>query len=357
MSTLHPIFLAEGAQSSHDVARALARFCGEARKTLHIAIYNVRLEPAVAAVVGRVLLDRARAGVDVRIAFDESEADDGELRRGDVKLPSTRERIVQMFEGQSWRVQIRGVRGSALMHDKFVVRDAGGKDAAVWTGSANFTTDAWARQENNIVIVRSADIAGRYADAFADLWRTQRIAGTGVEAQGRVLLGGRVVDVLFSPAGRGNAIQDRIADVIDGARRRVLVASMVVSARPILDALLGARRRVAIHGIVDGSSMRNVLSSLTKADDDRAPMVRQLLRGFVAKHSTAFDLERPDAPLNFMHNKVVVADDVVVTGSYNFSKHAGMNAENVLVVEDAALASQYARYIRNLVRGHEERAA
>ncbi len=357
MTTLHPMFLAEGAQSARDVAHALARFCAEARKTLHIAIYNVRLEPAIASIVGAVLLERSRAGVDVRIVHDETEPDVGVLRRGDVKLPSTRTRIVELLAGQSWRVQIRGVRGSALMHDKFVVRDVGARGAAVWTGSANFTTDAWTRQENNIVIVHSDDVASMYEDAFDDLWRSQRIAGTGADAQGRARVSGRLVDVLFSPGGRGDAIAQKIADVVDGARRRVLVASMVVSSRAILDALLHARHRVDVTGIVDGASMRNVLASLTTAGDERAPMARRLMRGFVAKPSRPYDPTRPDAPLNFMHNKVVVADDIVVTGSYNFSRHAGSNAENVLVIQDAALASRYASYIHGLVRRAVSRAA
>ncbi len=350
MTTLHPMFLAEGAQSARDVAHALARFCAEARKTLHIAIYNVRLEPAIASILGAVLLERARAGVDVRIVHDESEPDDGVLRRGDVKLPSTRTRIVELLAGQSWRVQIRGVRGSALMHDKFVVRDAGGRGAAVWTGSANFTTDAWTGQENNIVIVHSNDVASSYEDAFEDLWRTQRIAGTGADAQGRMSVSGRLVEVLFSPGGRGDAIAQKIAQVVEGARRRVLIASMVVSSRVILEALLHARRRVTVAGIVDGASMRNVIRSLGAAGDDRAGMTKSLMRSLVAKRSTPYDPTHPDAPLNFMHNKVVVADDLVVTGSYNFSKHAGMNAENVLVIDDAGFATLYANYIRALIR-------
>jgi phosphatidylserine/phosphatidylglycerophosphate/cardiolipin synthase-like enzyme len=49
-----------------------------------------------------------------------------------------------------------------------------------------------------------------------------------------------------------------------------------------------------------------------------------------------------------MHNKVIVADDTVITGSYNLSNSATENAENMVIVDDAALAEQYCAYIDQL---------
>ena len=34
-----------------------------------------------------------------------------------------------------------------------------------------------------------------------------------------------------------------------------------------------------------------------------------------------------------MHNKIIVVDDTVITGSYNFSRNAQENAENILLIE------------------------
>ena len=50
-----------------------------------------------------------------------------------------------------------------------------------------------------------------------------------------------------------------------------------------------------------------------------------------------------------MHNKLVVADQIVVTGSFNLSNHAMGNAENVLLIRDAAIADSYADYIQRLI--------
>jgi phosphatidylserine/phosphatidylglycerophosphate/cardiolipin synthase-like enzyme len=51
-----------------------------------------------------------------------------------------------------------------------------------------------------------------------------------------------------------------------------------------------------------------------------------------------------------MHNKVLVIDDTVVTGSYNFSRSAQLNAENILFIDNAAAAEAYSGYIDHLIR-------
>ena len=55
-----------------------------------------------------------------------------------------------------------------------------------------------------------------------------------------------------------------------------------------------------------------------------------------------------------MHNKVVVADDAVITGSYNLSHSAEENAENILVIHDPQLADGYCEYIDRLAARYGE---
>jgi len=51
-----------------------------------------------------------------------------------------------------------------------------------------------------------------------------------------------------------------------------------------------------------------------------------------------------------MHNKVLVVDQqVVVTGSYNFSQNATQNAENMITLYDGTIARQREQYIEDLV--------
>jgi phosphatidylserine/phosphatidylglycerophosphate/cardiolipin synthase-like enzyme len=46
-----------------------------------------------------------------------------------------------------------------------------------------------------------------------------------------------------------------------------------------------------------------------------------------------------------MHAKVTVADETVFTGSFNLSHSGEENAENVLEIEDAALADRLAAFV------------
>jgi phosphatidylserine/phosphatidylglycerophosphate/cardiolipin synthase-like enzyme len=51
-----------------------------------------------------------------------------------------------------------------------------------------------------------------------------------------------------------------------------------------------------------------------------------------------------------MHNKILLIDDTVITGSYNFSRSAQFNAENILFIESAPLAEAYSGYVDHLVQ-------
>ena len=67
--------------------------------------------------------------------------------------------------------------------------------------------------------------------------------------------------------------------------------------------------------------------------------------GLIGKNSTPYSAPGRH---NYMHNKVLVIDDTVITGSYNFSRSAQFNAENILFIESAPLAEAYSAYIVHL---------
>jgi phosphatidylserine/phosphatidylglycerophosphate/cardiolipin synthase-like enzyme len=72
--------------------------------------------------------------------------------------------------------------------------------------------------------------------------------------------------------------------------------------------------------------------------------------GLVGKNSTPYT---PTGHHNYMHNKVLVIDDTVITGSYNFSRSAQFNAENILFIESAPLAEMYSSCIEHLKQKYE----
>jgi phosphatidylserine/phosphatidylglycerophosphate/cardiolipin synthase-like enzyme len=87
---------------------------------------------------------------------------------------------------------------------------------------------------------------------------------------------------------------------------------------------------------------------------DKVNTWQKVARHLVRKNSIPFDRQNQSQPHNFMHNKLLVADQIVVTGSFNLSNHAMGNAENVLLIRDAAIAELFVKYIQRL-KGDRER--
>jgi phosphatidylserine/phosphatidylglycerophosphate/cardiolipin synthase-like enzyme len=74
----------------------------------------------------------------------------------------------------------------------------------------------------------------------------------------------------------------------------------------------------------------------------KLPLLARIAAGaFSAKPSTPYGT---GVLHDFMHAKVTVVDDTVFLGSFNLSRSGERNAENVLELEDAAIASQLAAY-------------
>ena len=234
------------------------------------------------------------------------------------------------------------------MHNKYIIRDGLAASAAVLTGSTNFTNDAWGLQENNILTLASSALSTYYAADFNELWLRGKITDkTGAHDTGTVNIEGSPVTVAFTPGEAATVVRD-VVHAIESARSRIVIAAMVMSSGPILAAICEAiDRGLTVNGLYDGPQMDTVLSQWKAAGiaADKAALWLKVHSRLARKNSIPY---APDTPHNFMHLKIIVADDVVVTGSYNFSNHARGNAENVLLIEDSAAANAYADWIGGL---------
>jgi phosphatidylserine/phosphatidylglycerophosphate/cardiolipin synthase-like enzyme len=249
-------------------------------------------------------------------------------------------------------VKTESIQGSKLMHSKYVIVDGHTAHAAVWMGSANFTDDAWTHQENNILIIESPKLSAFYETDFNELWASGKIGGTGVNDFGTVRSSGLDADVAFSP-GEGRRIDGEIANLIAGAQHSVHIASMVITSNTILDALSQVleAKRVKVRGIFDGPEMSSAEKQMgaSKASATKVAEIEELRKVLVAKKSTPFDPKNPNGLHNFMHNKIVVVDDAILTGSHNFSLSAEQNAENAILFRNPKLADAYRQYIERLL--------
>ena len=153
-----------------DIAAALASFIAAATSTVEVAIYDFRLSETTGADVVEAVITAAQRGVTVRIGYDLGKpaagtAADFAALAADPAPVGTAEWVQQHFAGTA--VQVKGIAAAPqLMHSKYVLRDAATTSGAVWTGSTNFTDDAWTFQENNILTAASPALAAAYLTRF-----------------------------------------------------------------------------------------------------------------------------------------------------------------------------------------------
>lgn len=327
--------LEDGAQTAESVAEALVDWLSAAHETLDLALYDVRLPGPVGDAVADALRGAMGRGVHVRLAYND-ESPGPEQRPFAPAPPST-----QPSRLEELGAELRGIPGwRELIHHKYAVRDG----SAVWTGSTNWTLDSWTRQENVIVTADSPSLAAAFARDFAQLWATGRVGSSGDFDDARE----DGVRAWFCP-GRGPELSHRIAAAIGCARRRVRIATPLLTAAPVLGAFdqVVAEGRVDVAGVCDATQVREVFHqwALNPGSRWKAPLLAAALPAFTGKRSTPWTRGTVH---DFMHAKVTVADDVAFLGSFNLSRSGETNAENVLEVHDADLAERLAAWIDGL---------
>jgi phosphatidylserine/phosphatidylglycerophosphate/cardiolipin synthase-like enzyme len=312
----------------------IADYLGGAERTLDLAHYDFHLAPETAGIVGGAIKAAAARGVAVRMIYDVG-------HRNPIPVPPPPEPDVQLIASLGVpHTPIAGVPD--LMHHKYVIRDG----EAVLTGSTNWTDDSWSRQENVLVTALSSELATAYTRDFEELWSTRAVERSGFGAPDPVQVGSAVVRPWFTP-GHGEALSLRIAAHIRRARRRVRICSPVLTVAPVLAALCEriSKHDLDIAGCLDRPQIEGVMYQWHQDGDAawKLPLLeRALTAPFSAKPSTPYGA----GPVHdFMHAKLTVADDVVFTGSFNLSRSGERNAENVLEIEDAALADRLAGFV------------
>jgi len=326
--------LTDGGQPAEETANALAEFLSGAERTLEIAVYDLHLPPELIAIVGGALRAAQQRGVAVRLAYNLDHAKTAPVPPPPITDPDALE--ADPFPTAA----IPGVPD--LMHHKYVVRDG----AAVWTGSLNWTADSWTREENVVITVDSQAIAARYLTDFEQLWSTRIVARSGKVDTAPV----EGMRVWFCP-GRGEKLAHRIAKAIGASKRRVRVASPVISSAPILATLaqVAADGHVDLAGVVDATQIAEVLEQWRRNGNVtwKGPQLRFLLERstFSGKQSTPW---AQGTVHDYMHAKVTVADDTVFVGSFNLSHSGEMNAENVVELQDAQIAERLAAFVNEV---------
>ncbi|MFH1642851.1 MAG: phospholipase D-like domain-containing protein [Nanoarchaeota archaeon] len=231
-------------------------------------------------------------------------------KSSDVKVVIDNENKIEHVSGSGIRYDTK----SQYSHNKFCIFDA----EVVFTGSFNPTDRGNNKNDNNIVIIRSAYLAKNYEDEFKELWN--KTFGKGKKVTYPVIyLNHTRVENYFCPE---DDCADQIIKVIGKAKESIYFMTFSFTHEEIADAILF--RDIKIKGVFEK----------TQAGSDYSQYQR--FKDF------GLDVIKDNNPAN-MHHKVFIIDEkIVITGSFNPSKNADTeNDENILIIYDEQIASQY----------------
>jgi len=321
------------------VAQRLATFLDGATRTLDVAIYDLRLEESPANTLMNSFASAVKRGVVVRLMFNQDHAQT-------IPVPPPPEIDWGFVERlRAAGVSVKPVPGVPdLMHHKYVVRDG----LSVLTGSTNWTNDSWNREENVMLTIESTEIAADFALNFQGLWDKPVVATSGhFSAPWRSLGDGTRVRPYFCP-GRSLKLVHAMSRSIASAERRIRVCSPVITSGPILGSLAEAcaAQKVDIAGVYDATQMDEVQHQWAANGGSawKIGAFKSVIAAarWGAKRSTPYAV---GSVHDFMHAKILVADEYVYVGSFNLSHSGESNAENVIQVESQAIADICASYI------------
>ena len=205
------------------------------------------------------------------------------------------------------------------MHNKFVIVDG----RSVWSGSMNLTLNGAGRHNNNLLQLRSAEAARRYQAEFDEMFVEGRF-GPRSPRGGRAPfnVGTARLALYFGPE---DDLATALLEALAGARERIRFMAFSFTLDEMGAALLRrAAAGVQVQGIFERVGSESVWSEL-------GPL-----------YCAGLEV-RQDGNPHLLHHKVfIIDDDVVITGSANFSASGTeSNDENLIVIEDPALAAAY----------------
>ncbi len=289
------------AGDSHDsLENRLVEKLITAASRVDAALYHLDSTP-----VAEGLIKAYRRGVQVRIVTETDNIDEEAIARlQEVGIP-----VADDGDPDSY------------MHHKFIVID----ERYVWTGSYNVTYNGAYKNKNNVIFIDSVPLAYNFTQEFRELFRqmrTEKSSGASVVHPKVTLNDGTQIFTYFSP---DNDIISSLLREIGSAKK-----SIHFMAFSFTQDELGRAMRDRFESGID---VRGVFEEW------------QISRYSEFKPMKAAGMSViQDRNKGTMHHKVIVIDEeTVITGSYNFSKNAEeRNSENLLIIKrNADIAQAY----------------
>jgi phosphatidylserine/phosphatidylglycerophosphate/cardiolipin synthase-like enzyme len=272
--------------------------------SIHIASFEFNLTP-----VAEALINAQKRGVDVRWVTDDEHGIEADEEDDHGQFAMLEEAGIEIVDDER----------SALMHNKFWIFDS----KTVWTGSTNITKNGNFRNNNNVIIIHSPELATIYEREFEEMWNGEfGPTSTSTINLQATIIDGTQIQVLFAAE---DEVVSYLTDMVSQARSDIHFMAFSFTHDDLGTAMLErAAEGVPVTGIFEKRGSETEYSELTALFCANLPV-------------------RQDGNPGTFHHKVIIIDNhIVVTGSLNFSENAdSSNDENVLIIDNSEIAALY----------------
>jgi phosphatidylserine/phosphatidylglycerophosphate/cardiolipin synthase-like enzyme len=286
------------------LAERLIFYIDSAKTTIHVAAFEIDLTD-----VSNALIRAHKRGVDVRFVTDNEFGTDADKKPDHGQLAAMKKAGIKIIDDG---------RGG-LMHNKFWIFDS----EVVWTGSTNATINGMFEQNNNMIVIKSRELAAIYEKQFEEMWSGEfgARAPSFVNEQ-KITVNGTPIFVVFSPEDK--PVQ-HIVPYLQNARRNIRFMAFSYTQPDMGNAMLERiKSGVTVEGVFEAVGSDSQFSEMMNL------------------HCGGGKIRRDGNP-GFLHHKVIIIDNrIVITGSFNFSDSANTkNNENVIIIDNADIAKRY----------------
>ncbi len=302
----------------------------------------------------RVLARDAKRGWPVRMVLDDSPLH---------TKPGAREILAAKLLGDAGVDLVRG-HFKRYAHDKCIIqRNKAGEAVRVFTGSANFSVRGLYVQSNSTIVIDDPSVAALYGQAFDQAFEAKGMAGfpkAPIAAQWFAQSQPELpkFSVSFAPHTDASISLQRVADAIKNAKSSVLFAVMELGGGgDVLAQLAALEKRTDVFSYGVTQSQKGLTFTKSGKPGLLVPF------GYLSsKVPEPFRAEWNGGMGQVIHHKFVVVDfnqpnPVVFCGSSNLAQGGEQaNGDNLLAIEDPAVAALYAVEAIQLVDHYEFRA-
>ncbi len=279
----------------------LAAAIDAARLSVDLAVYSLSLWS-----IRDALINAMRRGVQVRIVMESANRD--------------RDVPQELIDAG---ISVLGDRREGLMHNKFVIIDR----SELWVGSMNFTTGGGYKDNNNLLRIRSQKLVENYQTEFDEMFIGDHFGPDTVANTPNpvTFVNGTMIETYFSP---DDGVAAHIAELLENAQQSIYFMAYSFTADDLASIVRErAANGVTVAGVMDYSQIQ---SNGQYGEYD-------------AFAQAGIDVRVDGNEEGLLHHKVFIIDEeIVITGSYNFSSSAEeRNDENILVIYNSDIAHEF----------------